>query len=55
MPEISYALRIAVINDVIKHARSVGAYHTYEWLESHLRFLETQNNERSGNEDSGSS
>lgn len=46
MPELSYAIRVAVINDVIKHARSVGAYHTYDWLETHLKLLETQENER---------
>lgn len=46
MPELSYAIRVAVIKDVIAHARKVGSYHTYDWLETHLKLLETQENER---------
>ena len=46
MPELKYAIRVAVIKDVIAHAKTVGAYHTYDWLETHLKLLETQENER---------
>lgn len=54
MPEISYALRVAVINDVVKRAREVGAYQAYEWLESHLKYLEAENNGRISDETSDS-
>ena len=46
MPELKYAIRVAVIKDVIAHAKKVGSYHTYDWLEHHLNYLETQENER---------
>lgn len=46
MPELSYAIRVAVIKDIIAYARIKGAYHTYDWLEHHLKYLETKENER---------
>ena len=56
MPEITYAIRAAVLRDAIARAKEVGAYQAYEWLEHHLIYLETQNNGRptTGNDDSGS-
>ena len=46
MPELSYAIRVAVIKDVLAHAKKVGAYQSYDWLQTHLKLLETKENER---------
>lgn len=46
MPEIDYATRVAIVCDVITRARAVGAYQVYDWLEHHLKYLETMNNDR---------
>lgn len=42
MPELTPAIRMLVIKDILKHAKSVGAYQAYEWIESHLRYLEAK-------------
>lgn len=47
MSDISYSIRIDVIRDVVTRAREVGSYQAVEWLEHHMKYLETQNNERS--------
>ncbi len=49
MPEITYALRIAVLRDTINRTHEVGAYQAREWLESYLTYLETIENERDSN------
>jgi hypothetical protein len=56
MPEeISAGLRKLIIQDAIKHAKHVGAYQAYDWLESYLVYLQRKeydgrpDNRKSGN------
>lgn len=45
MPEISYAMRINVLQDTLARAKKVGAYQAIQWLESYIVFLERKENE----------
>lgn len=53
MLDVPYPVRVGVICDVITRAREVGSYQAADWLESHLRYLEIQENERSDERVSG--
>lgn len=46
MPEIAYAIRIAVLRDALARTKEVGAYQAEYWLESHLKYLEIKEHER---------